>query len=85
MKVSSKNSGPLMLLEAIFWHLNFFLLSVAMDAWKGWKWIETLNAMPTTIAKKYHGYCFVMKFVKLYKSIWCVVKGTTSVGTLIQN
>lgn len=55
MKVNSKNSGPLVLLEAIFRHLNFFLLSVAMNAWKGWKWIETINAMPTTIAKKYHG------------------------------
>ena len=55
MKVNSKNSGPLVLLEAIFRHLNFFLLSVAMNAWKGWKRIETINAMPTTIAKKYHG------------------------------
>ena len=35
MKVSSKNSGPLMLFEAILWHLNFFLLSVAMNAWHG--------------------------------------------------
>jgi len=53
MKVNSRNSGPFMLFEAIFRLLNFFLLPVAMDAWKGWKWIETINAMPTTIAKKY--------------------------------